>query len=217
MAIEVSQTDSRQRVLDRAERLFTARGYTAVSMRDIADSLAMRQASLYYHVPEGKEQLYIEVAMRNLQRHRQGISEAIAATVDKQLGERLAAVAHWFMDSAPLRLLSMLETDMAALSEEHAAYLTEQAYQALFAPIAALFAEAQERGEIRAISSMQLAGYFLALMDGISYSATSGMADKAMDVLMADALDILMNGLLRQDASEASTTNSKHDKKENGS
>jgi hypothetical protein len=99
------------------------------------------------------------------------------------------------MNNAPLRLLSMLETDMAALSAEHAEQLTRQAYRALFAPIAGLFAEAQQRGEIRAIDPAQLAGYFLSLMDGISYSSTSGITTTAMDVLVKDAIDILLVGL----------------------
>jgi len=191
-------TSSRERVLNSAEQLFNTRGYTAVSMRDIADSLAMRQASLYYHVPEGKEQLYIEVAMRNLRRHQSGINQAIVATKNRSLEAQLLAVSFWFMDNAPLRLLSMLETDMAALSGKHAEYLIEQAYQTLFAPIAALFRQAQKRGEIRAIDPAQLAGYFLSLIDGISYSSTSGFADTTMDVLIRDAIDILLNGLCEQ-------------------
>jgi AcrR family transcriptional regulator len=147
--MQTTSTASRERVLNSAEQLFHERGYTAVSMRDIADSLAMRQASLYYHVPEGKEQLYVEVATRNLRRHQKGINEAISATEGQQLEVRLWAIAHWFMNNAPLRLLSMLETDMAALSAEHADLLTRQAYRALFAPIARLFAEAQQRASPR--------------------------------------------------------------------
>ncbi len=190
-----ASTASRERVIDRAGQLFGARGYTAVSMRDIADSLSMRQASLYYHVPEGKEQLYVEVALRNLQRHQQGILDALASTTHRKLETRLWAVAVWFMDTAPLRLLSMLETDMVALSEEHADLLIGKAHQALFSPVAALFAEAQERGEIRAVDPAQLAGYFLSLMDGISYCMTSGLVDTTIDVLVKDALDIFLKGL----------------------
>ena len=46
--------DSTQRVLDVAERLFMDRGYSAITLRDIADELGMKQASLYYHFPGGK-------------------------------------------------------------------------------------------------------------------------------------------------------------------
>jgi AcrR family transcriptional regulator len=190
-----ASTAAKKRVFDRAEQLFTARGYTGVSMRDIADSLAMRQASLYYHVPEGKEQLYVEVAARNLRRHQAGISEALGAKNGKNLDVRLLALADWFLDHMPLRLLSMLETDMASLSPEHAQFLTKMAHQALFEPIATVFAEAQEQGEIRDIDPAQLAAYFLSLIDGISYSSTSGLVDKDTDLLVGDALNVLLNGL----------------------
>jgi AcrR family transcriptional regulator len=198
MSGQDSTTTSRDRVLDTAEQLFNDRGYSAVSMRDIADSLAMRQASLYYHVPQGKEQLYMEVALRGLDRHEKGVAEAIASTAGSGLEARLLAVGGWFMHNAPLRLLSMLETDMSALSPEHAAYLTSQANQKLFVPLTALFAEAQDKDEIRDIDPAQLAGYFLSLMDGISYSSTSGIVNEATDVLIRDALDVLLNGLWRQ-------------------
>jgi AcrR family transcriptional regulator len=188
---------AKDRVLNRAEQLFNDRGYTAVSMRDIADSLAMRQASLYYHIPEGKEQLYVEVAARGLRRHQAGISQAVAATQGKKLDLRLWALADWFIGHTPLRLLSMLETDIASLSNEHAQFLTRLAYESLFAPIAEVFAEAQERGEIRDLDPPQLAGYFLSLMDGISYSSTSGLVNTKMDILVGDAMDVLLNGLYK--------------------
>ncbi len=190
-------TTAKERVFDRAEQLFNARGYTAVSMRDIADSLDMRQASLYYHVPDGKEQLYVEVARRSLLRHEAGIGEAVASASSKDLEARLQALADWFIDNAPLRLLSMLETDMASLSTERAHYLSNLAHRALFAPLAAFFAEAQERGEIRDKDPAQLAGYFLSLMDGISYGSITGLVDAETDVLVHDALDVLLNGLWR--------------------
>lgn len=178
-----------------AEQLFHERGYAGVSMRDIADSLTMRQASLYYHVPQGKEQLYVEVTTRNLQRHQAGIGKALAASKDGGVDMRLATVADWFRNNAPLRLLSMLETDLTALSEKNARYLTEQIYLALFVPIAGLFAEAQKRGEIRALDPGQLAGFFLSLMDSISYSYASGKADAVVEASVRDALDIFLNGL----------------------
>jgi AcrR family transcriptional regulator len=210
IAIMQNSTSAKARVLDRAEHLFNDRGYTGVSMRDIADSLAIRQASLYYHVPEGKEQLYVEVATRSLRRHQAGIDQIVAEIQEKRLDLRLLALADWFIGHAPLRLLSMLETDMASLSAEHAQLLTRLAYESLFVPIAKIFAEAQERGEIREIDPPQLAGYFLSLMDGISYSSTSGLVDTEMDVLAGNALDVLLNGLYDRGPAANSASSETH-------
>jgi AcrR family transcriptional regulator len=70
--MERESSESRERVLQQAEHLFSERGYAAVTLRDIAAGLGIRQASLYHHVPGGKEQLYVEVTERNLRRIRMG-------------------------------------------------------------------------------------------------------------------------------------------------
>ncbi len=185
---------SRERVLSAAERLFHERGYNAVSMRDIADALGIRQASLYHHVPEGKEQLYVEVTRRGLRRHREGLDEVVSQS-EPDVEARLLAAGQWLMDHAPLKLLSMLETDMPAISEENAQKLTYMAFQCFFLPLKALFEEAMEKGEIRAFDPDQLAGHFLSMMDGISYTATAGHTDVPMNRLTADMLDIFLNGI----------------------
>jgi AcrR family transcriptional regulator len=190
----MSGNDARERVLDTAEWLFHERGYNAVSMRDIADELGIRQASLYYHVPEGKEQLYFEVTERGLQRHRKGLDEVVAQA-EPNIEARLRAVGRWVMDHAPLKLLSMLETDMPAISEEHAQKLTYEAFQSFFSPLTALFGEAMEKGEIRVFDPNQLAGHFLSLLDGTSYTTISGHTEVPMSELAADMIDIFLNGI----------------------
>lgn len=57
------QQSPRENLLDTAEQLFTSRGYTAVTLKDIAKALGIKQASLYYHFPLGKEDLYVEVML----------------------------------------------------------------------------------------------------------------------------------------------------------
>lgn len=189
------QTEARERVLNTAEQLFHERGYTAVSMRDIAHSLEMRQASLYYHVPQGKEQLFVEVSQRNLLRHRDGLNRAISAA-PPQMEAQLRAAAGWLTANIPLRLFSMLEMDMNALSPKHAARLTRLANEALFAPVARIFSDAQARGEVRSdLHPFNLAGNFLALIDGISYSSTAGHALDPVATLVDQALDMFLNGV----------------------
>lgn len=55
-----SQT-TRQDILDTALELFTAQGYDATSLRQIADRLGFTKAALYYHFP-AKEHLAIELS-----------------------------------------------------------------------------------------------------------------------------------------------------------
>ncbi|NDJ52513.1 MAG: helix-turn-helix transcriptional regulator, partial [Chloroflexi bacterium] len=66
-------SEARQRVLEVAERLFSTRGYKDVRLQDIAKELGIKTASLYYHAPGGKEELFVEVIERGLARHHQGL------------------------------------------------------------------------------------------------------------------------------------------------
>jgi AcrR family transcriptional regulator len=190
-------TSAKERVLIAAEKLFHDRGYNAVSMRDIADALEMRQASLYYHVPDGKEQLFVEVTERSLHRNLAGLNEAITHA-EPNVAAQLKAAAQWFASQMPMKLLSMLETDMPSISPENAQKLTFLAYQSMFMPIARLFQKAIEQGEVRQMDPNALSGYFLSLMDGVSYSATAGFASDPIEQLIDDMIDVLLNGAYRR-------------------
>ena len=71
------ESAARERVLDVAEALFQERGLARVTMRDVADALGMRQASLYHHAPGGKAQLYREVFERMIDHHKAGLEAAV--------------------------------------------------------------------------------------------------------------------------------------------
>ncbi|MCA1995449.1 MAG: TetR/AcrR family transcriptional regulator, partial [Coleofasciculus sp. S288] len=70
-------SNARERVLIAAETLFRQRGYNTVTMRDIAEEVGIRQASLYHHFPT-KEQLFITVTEQVFERHRNGLQQALA-------------------------------------------------------------------------------------------------------------------------------------------
>ena len=89
--MEQDLRDPRQRVLDAAEALFLERGYTAITLRDIADDLGLKQASLYYHFPEGKEQLFMTMSERLFDRHAHGLNAAMAAAEPGQTRHRWSA------------------------------------------------------------------------------------------------------------------------------
>lgn len=166
------------------------RGYAAITLRDIAEALGMRQASLYYHFPEGKEQLFVAVATRVFDRHQVGMQQAIDGA-EADLASRMHALAAWFSSQPPLNLLGMTHADFPALSEVQAHALAQTGYHALFTPLRNLFLAAQQRGEIRAIHPDLLAGCFLALMDSASVirrqptvPSRHSMVDEMISVLL---------------------------------
>jgi AcrR family transcriptional regulator len=58
--------EPREELLDIAASLFVDRGFTATSTRDIAEAVGIRQASIYYHFPSGKEEILAELLERSI-------------------------------------------------------------------------------------------------------------------------------------------------------
>jgi AcrR family transcriptional regulator len=191
--MELEVKDSTQRILDVAEALFMDRGYSAITLRDIADELGIKQASLYYHFPEGKEQIFVAMAQRLFERHREGLESALLHA-GADLRAQLGAVAHWFSSQPPVKILGMFHSDIPALSHDHTQLLEWTARDSMYMPLRKAFVAAQERGEIRPTHPDLLAGSFLWLMDGLSYGQTK-LGAPAREVMANDLISVLMDGL----------------------
>ena len=184
--------NARERVLIAAETLFRQRGYNVITMRDIAEEVGIRQASLYYHFPS-KEQLFITVIEQVFERHRNGLQQVLAEA-GSDLREQLHAASHWFISQPPIHFLSLMRTDMPALSEEQTQRLSLVASQCILDPIKQVFVAAQEQSQIRDVTPDNLTGFFLSVMDGIHYASTlPGTSPK--DVMACELVSVLLDGL----------------------
>ncbi len=192
-----SESDAHQRVMEAAERLFMQRGFAAVRLRDIADALGIRQASLYYHFPEGKEQLYVAVVQRALRAHEVGLREAMSSA-DLNLTAQLRAVAHWF-DGHPINASCLIRMDLAHLGPASARLLTQATHRSLFQPLHHAFRAAQQRGEIRDLAPDLLAGMLLSLLEGLatreSAAGEQQVSAATHERLVEEMLSVLMEGL----------------------
>ena len=100
LATDVPSTEAdlggRGRILREARALFTARGFGAVSMQQIADAAAVNKATLYHHFQD-KEDLFVAVMIEEFARMRAGVAAAIAE--GGPLREQLARVAAYVIAS----------------------------------------------------------------------------------------------------------------------
>ncbi len=183
---------ARERVQAAAERLFAERGYKAVTLRDIAQELGIRQASLYYHFPGGKEELYVTVTERGLQAHREGLEQAIAGA-GASLEAGLRAVLQWLARHPPVDLARMLLADFPAISEEHRKRLTDLALDCLVRPIENLLQAAQQRGEGRPVDTRFAALAILSTAEAMH--ANARLSGKEASDLVETALPVLLQGL----------------------
>lgn len=186
---------ARDRVLQTAERLFGERGYKAVTLRDIADTLGIKQASLYYHAPGGKEELFVQVTERGLERHRKGIEAAIEAA-GSNLREQLRAAARWLLSQPSINYGRMLQSDMPAISEAEAERLRMSAFMSLIAPLQQVFQQGLPEGSAAAAKSVHLAGAFLAIIEGVHNLPQTFLNDEPKDAMADFLIDSWLDGLI---------------------
>ena len=69
-------------IIKAAEELFLAKGYKGVSMKDVADAVQVTPAALYYHFPQGKEDLFLSMLQTIFEEWSAGIHQAIKPAHD---------------------------------------------------------------------------------------------------------------------------------------
>lgn len=193
------QSEARERVLEAAARLFAQRGYTAVTLRDIAADVGIRHTSLYHHVPGGKEQLFVEVTERTLQQHRLGLTHALAdAGLDVRA--QLRAAADWLLDHPPMDLVRMMYSDMPTIDRAESARLSQLAFDALLAPVAAALERAVVAGALAPRDMDLIAGGLIGMFESlhaVPLQETGAAADQRRRSMAYELIDAFLDGLSR--------------------
>lgn len=193
MTEEAPISEAYERVLTVAEHLFMERGYTSVKLRDIADELGIKQASLYYHVPGGKEDLFVSVVERNMNRHRVNMQAAIEDAGTDWV-EQLNAIADWLFTQPPMDLTRMVQSDLPALSPEHLERLTYVSYQSIFEPVIGVFDSAIEQGLMKHVDKDLMAGVFLSSVQAI-HGIRTEWTERTKNDMAREVIDVFVNGL----------------------
>lgn len=195
MSKRYQSNSSRDAVLDAAEQLFAARGYTAVTLKHVSEALGMKQASLYYHFPLGKEELYVEVMLRHLERRRVML-ERLMAEAPPTLEGRLLQIGTWLIQQPPLNAGRMVLSDLPELSFEKSAQLEEAMYRCAFAPVEQLFAQYRHQLQDRLQADPGfIGGAFLSAIEALYTFKRYGV--KTDDELVAELISLLLEGALK--------------------
>ena len=80
MADMLKRTDSKERMVAAARRLFRERGYLGTALSDVVAESAAPRGSIYFHFPGGKEEIAGEVVLLHAGDHIAHINRAAAAT-----------------------------------------------------------------------------------------------------------------------------------------
>ncbi len=186
-------SEARERVLDAAERLFAQRGYSAVTLRDIAAEIGIHHTTVYHHIPGGKEQLFIDVVERNFQRHRDGLAKAIESA-EPDIRSQLRSIADWLLSQPPMDLVRMVHSDMPSIDPVQADRLSRMGFEAMLLPIESVLRFAQQQGEIDYQDLIVVAGTFLGMIESL-HAVPPSVVTKSRQTLAYEMIDILLNGL----------------------
>ena len=140
--------ETRERIMDVAETHLGGGGYLGVSLEEVARDVGVSKPALYYHFPQGKEELFIAIADRALEHHREGLERAIA---DHDSGAaKLRAVARWLMsESNQDHPMDELRDLTRFVSEQHQVKLAEGFFGSLYGPIHRAISSAVQSALIR--------------------------------------------------------------------
>jgi TetR/AcrR family transcriptional regulator, cholesterol catabolism regulator len=184
---------ARDRVVSVAEGLFSDRGYKAVTLRDIADELGIRQASLYHHFPKGKEELFVEVTERAMERHAEGMRDAIG-NAREDMECQLQAIARWMLSQPPIDMARMVRSDMVEIDETQRHRLMQSALRSLLLPIEAVFDRGIEREGLNEVRHNRLlASSFLSIIEAIQVSVR--FSSRPPEEMADEMISVMLNGL----------------------
>lgn len=187
-------SESRDKLLSAAEKLFMRKGYAATTLRDISAELGVSHASLYYHFPGGKESLFEAVTEKSVLQHGVGLATSMSEGGSYLLGRMLGA-AEWLLSHPPMDLIRMAETDMPALPEAVARRLMELIYVKMLLPLTVAFEEARLAGEIAAGTDSGLVASALFGMIESLHAAPVAYVKKSKMEMASELIAIMLRGI----------------------
>lgn len=177
--------ETRRQILTKAADLFLARGYKGVSMKQIAEAVQITAAALYYHFPQGKEELFTKMIQTVfVDEGVAGIEQTLSATQDVR--ERLLLLTAALL-ALPLdeRLSLLLRDAREHLKDpEHQQVILSMLNQ-IKQQVTALFQAAQDAGEIRAdIPVTQMVGLYMGMLRESKNLKEAQQASRLVTVLL---------------------------------
>lgn len=174
-----------------AEKMFFSNGYKATSLQEIADSMQMKPASLYYHFPGGKEEIYVEVLRNRLEQYREQVHAMKNNCPD--LETFLKSFAHWFIQQPPMNMSLISQMDMPHLTPLAKQTVMQLVSSSIFSPLRETLAQSSDK--IKEIDLTRLVGIYISLLNGMSLAIRQGYTDP--NHIVEDFIEMMMRGILK--------------------
>jgi AcrR family transcriptional regulator len=186
--------NSREKILDVAERLFARAGYDGVGLREVAEQVGLGKSSLFHHF-NTKDQLYCEVLARVLGRIRRHLDPVINAPISP--ADKLVRWVETLMDAlaeqpttARLLMRELVEDERFRPAELPEAAAAEANLSGILQGIRGLLEEGVARGVFRSVSVPQTVQTLIGAT--VYHFASGGFGDKLLGrpVLSAETIKV---------------------------
>jgi len=151
-------------ILAAAEELLVKRSYSEVSMNEIAEAAGVTKGALYHHF-DSKEELYLAMMRRDLQRKKALFTHAIDA--GSSCRERLRSLTRAFF-SLPVEkrdLIKLVRRDISFFAEPARSELIRMYQSSLPEIIEPVMAQGIRDGELACADPRLLSWYFVAQVE----------------------------------------------------
>lgn len=140
MTATSTPVDTRTAILDRAIPLFATRGYSAVSMRDIAALVSVTPAALYHHYPN-KQALYLAAMERAFADKARIITETVRGegSAPQRLDAFISRFTRLMAEDPDFRML--LQRELLDGDAERLQLLADRVFSEPFEAVSTLAAE----------------------------------------------------------------------------
>ncbi|MGL4608997.1 MAG: TetR/AcrR family transcriptional regulator [Trueperaceae bacterium] len=153
--------NTRALALNAAHVMLHTHGYLGVSMEVVAETIGVSKAALYYHFPQGKEQLILEIAETEITNDAKGIGEAIKA--GKTVRKKLEGIAN-FVFSHYRPTGRILEDSLRFMPEEQRKRIYGMFYEQQYKRVLDVMNEGVKQKEFRRHDTEKSAWAFMGLL-----------------------------------------------------
>lgn len=182
----------RTALLRQAERMLAERGVDGLSLRELAREVGVSHGAPRRHFPD-KQALLDGLAEEGYDELGRRLDAALAGA-EGDIAERLVIFARVYVQFAVEHraLIGLMHRPKSGSRGER----LQQANDKAFAGPVRLLAEARSRGDIDPDTSGRVDMTFLALLQGLTVLAATGMnGDRPLDVLVSETVETLLSGL----------------------
>ncbi|GAB4110046.1 MAG: TetR/AcrR family transcriptional regulator [Roseiflexaceae bacterium] len=140
-------SEMRQRILAEATRLFVARGFHGISMREIAEAVGVSKAGLYYHFRD-KEELFLAILQACVDQLEAAIAGASALNDTRSaISQLLRGI--FSLPAEQRSLMRLASTELAHLSPEARAAFGQRYYSGFIGRVETIIQSGVANGSLR--------------------------------------------------------------------